>query len=355
MFSQPLSPQVNVFYSAANAQVFQIPVLEFPGLWGWVYLVLVQDAHLGEMCVLIDAGSGIGDSNQHLEEGFQHVSEILGRKLSFSDLTHILITHGHIDHFGGLTFLRQHSAAQVGVHELDQRVLTNFEERVVVVAKRLEAFLLEAGVSPEGTRKLVEMYQLLKSMYRSVGVDFTYETIGMRLGPFEMLHVPGHCAGHVVIRLHDLLFSGDHVLSAISPHQAPESLTHHTGLSHYLESLEKLKSWVQGVRLTLGGHNQPITDLAARLEEIQNLHRQRLIAVSDYLQQAHTIAEVSHTLFGEVHGYEVLLALEEAGAHVEYLHQRGWLAIDNLGDIENGRGRVPIYYRAAEKPLFKRN
>lgn len=355
MFSQPLSSQVNLFHTAEGAQIFQIPVHEFPGLWGWVYLVLVHDAHLGEMRVLIDTGSGIGESNQHLEEGIARVSDMAGRKLGLEDLTHILITHGHIDHFGGLTFLRQRSSAQVGVHELDQRVLTRFEERVVIVAKRLEEFLIEAGVSSQGSRKLIEMYQMLKSMYRSVGVDFTYEAQGMRLGPFEMLHVPGHCAGHVVIRLHDVLFSGDHVLEGISPHQAPERLTHHTGLSHYLESLERLKDWAQEVRLTLGGHNQPLFALDVRLQEIQELHRQRLALVSDFLQNPHTIAEVSHTLFGEVHGYEVLLALEEAGAHVEYLHQRGWLAIDNLGEIENGRGCVPVYYRAVGKPLFRKN
>ena len=64
----------------------------------------------------------------------------------------------------------------------------------------------------------------------------------MRLGPFEMLHVPGHCAGHVAIRLHDVLFSGDHVLERTSPHQSPERLTLSTGLDHYLKSLEALRS-----------------------------------------------------------------------------------------------------------------
>jgi glyoxylase-like metal-dependent hydrolase (beta-lactamase superfamily II) len=167
----------------------------------------------------------------------------------------------------------------------------------------------------------------------------------MRLGPFRFLHVPGHCPGHVVIRLHDVLFSGDHVLSDISPHQSPEQLTHSTGLEHYLESLDALRSWAAGVSLALGGHNDPIPNLSGRLDAIQQLHSQRLQQVLEILDEPHTIAEVSRALFGEVHGYNVLLALEETGAHVEYLYQRGLLGIENLGEMENSGAPVPIRYR----------
>ncbi len=55
--------------------------------------------------------------------------------------------------------------------------------------------------------------------------------------------------------------------------------------------------------------------------------------------------EVSQALFGEVHGYNVLLAVEEAGAHVEYLYQRGLLGIDNLEELESNPAPAPIRYR----------
>ena len=189
------------------------------------------------------------------------------------------------------------------------------------------------------------MYKITKSLYQAVPVDFTYEALGMRLGPFEMLHVPGHCPGHVVIRLHDVLFSGDHVLAEISPHQAPECITLSTGLEHYLHSLEVVRPWVKGVQLTLGGHENPITDLNGRLNEIRAIHVQRLQQVLDILQAPLTIAQVSRKLFGEVNGYNILLALEETGAHVEYLYQRGLLSIENLADLENGGNLIPIRYR----------
>ena len=309
------------------------------------YVILVDDPTLGALRVLVDAGSGFGESNTYLEAGREGVAQHLGQPFEWSDLTHILITHGHIDHFGGLNHVLPRCSARLGVHELDKRILTHHEERVAVVARRLGDYLIEAGVSPEGQRRLLELYRFNKVLFSSVPVDFTYEAAGMRLGPFEMLHVPGHCAGHVVIRLHEVLFSGDHVLEDISPHQAPERLTLSTGLDHYLHSLARLKSWRRQIRLTLPGHRQVITDLRRRITEIQAVHRARLEQVLDLLRDPHTIVEVSKSLFHDVSGYSVLLAIEEAGAHVEYLYQRGVIELANLPEVEAARGPVPLRYR----------
>lgn len=336
---------IKEYRSAEGARIFQVPLDAFPGLAGYVYVVLVSQGEQ-HYRVLIDTGSGFGDANQHLEAGLQAVAELAGEPVGFDNLTHVLITHAHIDHFGGLGYVHSRSQARVGVHELDRRILTNYEERLAVVGRRLDEFLIEAGVSAESRGKLLAMYKMTKSLYHSVPVDFTYEAVGMRVGPFEMLHTPGHCAGHVVIRLHDVLFSGDHVLEHTSPHQSPEHLTLSTGLSHYLQSLETLRPWAHTVRLTLGGHERPIDDLPARIDAIRDLHHQRLAKVLELLATPDSVSGVSRALFGEVGGYNILLALEEAGAHVEYLYQRGLLGISNLAELENSDGPVPIqYYR----------
>lgn len=337
-------PSVKFFSTGEAGRIYQIPVEAFPGFWTHAYLALVEDYR-----VLIDSGSGLGECNHHLEAGLEAAARAEGDgRRGLEDLTHVLITHGHIDHFGGLSFVRARSRAAIGVHELDRRILTNYEERRAIAARQMERFLVEAGVPQERLRSLLELYRITKDMFHSVPVDFTYEAAGMRLGPFEFLHVPGHCAGHVVIRLHDVLFSGDHVLEGISPHQAPEQLTLSTGLDHYLRSLEALQAWAGGVRLTLGGHYRPIADLPARLEEIGRLHAERLQRVQDFLARPGTVAEIAAELFGEARGYNALLALEEAGAHVEYLYQRGLLGIENLDELESGNGPVAIRYRSLE-------
>ena len=340
-----ISRTFDTFVTTGGAQIFRLPLNAFPNFWVYAYLVLVDDYR-----VLIDTGSGFGDSDEHLENGFRQASVKLGRTIRFEELTHILITHGHIDHFGGLAYLHERTQARIGVHELDLRNLTRYEERIMVVERRLSNFLVEAGVSNERRDEIINIYKLNKALFRSIPVDFTFEALDMRLGPFEMLHVPGHCAGHVVIRLHNVLFSGDHVLGQISPHQAPESLTLYTGLGHYLGSLSLLEKWRDGVNLTLSGHDEPISDLPGRLQVIRQLHADRLGKTLEILSGQGTIADVSKDLFGSVDGYNVLLALEEAGAHVEYLYQRGLLHIVNLDELGESRP-VAVRYQCVKYPL----
>ena len=326
------------FTTQNGARIYRIPMQAFPGFWAYAYLVFVDD-----LVVLIDTGSGFGDCNEQLMEGFEKVRAREGLGSLMDALTHILITHGHIDHIGGLPFLIEKTDAKVGIHELDLRNLTNYEERIIVSVRRLREFLVEAGVPAGKLEEIMNVYAVNKALFSSVPVDFTYGAIGMQLGRFEFLHVPGHSAGQVVIRLDDYLFCGDHVLNGISPHQWPERLTMNMGLGHYLNSLEKMEIWAgENVTLTLSGHNEPIENLHDRIKQIKGIHAKRLARTLEILSEPHTVAEVSSQLFGEVGGYDILLSVEEAGAHIEYLYQRGLLGISNIEAIE--QGTVPLLY-----------
>jgi glyoxylase-like metal-dependent hydrolase (beta-lactamase superfamily II) len=331
--------KIEAYQSVKGASIYRIPLDLFPNLKGYAHVVISDD-----LIVLVDVGSGFGDSNQQLERGLLDIYERYGEPTLWEDITHILITHAHLDHFGGLSFVQSRCSAPVGVHELDRRVLINYEERVVVVAKRLRDFLVEAGVSQDRRSKLMDLYLINKHLFRSVPVDFTYDEIGMRLGRIDMMHVSGHCPGHVVFNVDDILLCGDHILKGTSPHQAPERLSLNTGLGHYLESLVKVLRWRDEIHLTLGGHEGPIDDVKERIREILLLHEERLALVLSLLEEPRTIAEVSEELFTDVEGYHSLLAIEEAGAHVEYLEQRGYLIIDNIEALQSEEP-IAIRYR----------
>ncbi len=333
------------FTTTEGARIYRLPLEAFHKFWVYAYLVFVDD-----QIVLIDTGSGSGESNRCLLEGFERVQTEEGLASVLEALDSILITHGHIDHFGGLPYLVEQTDAKVGIHELDLRNLTNFEERILVSEWRLRKFLIEAGVSEEKREEIIRVYMVNKMLSKSVPVDFTYRAINMQFERFEFLHVPGHSAGHVAIRLDDYIFCGDHVLNGISPHQWPERLTLNMGLGHYLDSLDKFEAWAgDDVTLVLSGHNEPIKNLSLRIQQIKGIHAQRLERALGILSEPHTVADVSSQLFPNVGGYDILLSVEEAGAHVEYLYQRGLLGIANINEIE--QGTVPLLYQRLNDPI----
>lgn len=332
-------PAIQRFESSSGAAIYRIPVEAFPGFIAYCYLVLELDVP-----TLIDTGSGIGSSNDHLIAGLESIGDTFGIGFSISDIRRIIISHGHIDHFGGLSFIHGKTGAEVGVHALDRRVLTNYEERVVVATKDLLVYLERAGVSVKQRQNLMEMYGFAKKFPSSVPVSFMLDD-GGELAGMRFIHTPGHCPGQLCIQIGDILLSADHILSKTSPHQAPESITHYTGLGHYLEALDKVDR-LQDVRLTIGGHEDEIHDLHKRVAEIHASHERKLERVRDAIRKADqplTISDISKIMYPERHGYDVLLALEEVGAHVEYLYERGQLAVSNLDQVEKEDNPALLY------------
>lgn len=326
-------------YDIDQGRVYRIAVRVFPMLVANVYVVIA-----GDYVALIDTGSGLGESNEQLQRGLEAIRNEWGERINWPDLRRIVITHGHVDHYGGLGNLRALSDAPVAVHELDRRVLVNHEERLVVTSRALEAFLRQAGVSESGRAGLLGMYGWSKGLFRSVEVATVLHDGDLLDDFFFVHHTPGHCPGQICLQVGDVLFTADHVLSKTSPHMAPESLTPSTGLGHYLQSLHEVAE-IADIRLALGGHDDPMYDLPGRVTQIIDSHQNKLDRVLQASSEPHTINELAHVFYPHVEGYHVLLALEEIGAHIEYLEQRGELAIANIDEIANDGAAAPRYRR----------
>ncbi|MBK8987599.1 MAG: MBL fold metallo-hydrolase [Chloroflexi bacterium] len=331
---------IQKFTTSAGRVIYSFPVRSFPTLVNNIYLI--SD---GDQLILVDCGSGYDKANDELLAGVTAVAEQYDPAIGLTAVTTILITHGHIDHFGGLPFVRQFTNAPIGVHILDRRVLSNFEERIVFAASRLDIFLERAGVADKHRQGLMAAYHFGKNYYRSMPVQFLLDEDELTVGGIHVYHVPGHCPGQVCLHVDDVLLTADHVLSRITPHQSPESITNNMGLGHYLDSLKKIEK-VPGIRLGLGGHQEPMEDVYGRIAAIRQSHDERLQKVMDICCEPKSIADISRDLFGRVESYHVLLALEETGAHVEHLYQRGELVAANLDEIAGQRHPVVQYLRA---------
>jgi glyoxylase-like metal-dependent hydrolase (beta-lactamase superfamily II) len=328
--------------TTSGAKIHRIPLEAFPNFWAYVYVVQ-KDAY----CVLIDAGSGSDSSHENLLSGFQQAG------IQPSDLTHILLTHAHIDHFGGLSKLRPITGAQIGCHELDVQTVAHHEARLALIGQRLGSFLAGTGLGEETREQILRLYRFAKAIYQSVPVDFTLAAMDMQLGPLEFIHLPGHCPGHVAIRLDDVVFCGDMVVEGVTPHLSPESINPYSGLDHYLESLSRLQHWAKHARLILNGHNEVITDLPVQIKLTKQNIIRRMSGAIDALREPLTMEEICRSVYGETGGYNQLLVIEKTGAYVEYLYEHGMIEITNPDELEQAKpARYRRLYEVSESELL---
>jgi len=324
-----------VFETSTGGQIHRIPLQAFPNFWAYAYVV-----GSGGNYYLIDTGSGTDASHADLLSGLNQAG------LHPSDLTHILLTHAHIDHYGGLTHLKPLTNAKIWCHELDLQTIAHHDASLALIGQRLASFLAGTGLEKETCKSLLDIYRLTKSLYRPVPVDFTYESQGMKAGPFEMIHLPGHCPGHVAMRLDDIVFCGDMVVEEVTPHLVPETIIPYGGLDHYIDSLALFYEWAGNPRLILNGHDDEITDLHAHIETTRKNILRRVSRALDSLTDPLTIAETCAAVYGEMGGYNQLLVIEKTGAYVEYLYEHGMIEITNPDEM--GQGMPACYRRIRE-------
>lgn len=325
----PSLPPVKQFVSDTGVRIYRISCDVLPLLSGRVYLLLGM-----ETPTLVDTGSGSGVCTGQIFQGLDQVRTQFGEVFTWRDLGRVVLTHAHLDHFGGLPEVVRRTGAEVAVHTLDRRAVEAYDERAAKSNFAFDRFLRQAGVPGDRRHEVLEEFGYLKGRIESVSVDRELAD-GEMIDGFGVIYTPGHSPGHICLAVGDILLAGDHILAKTVSQLWPESVAAYTGLGHYLDSLEKIQR--SGLfRLVMGGHEPVIHDLVLRLDEIRAAHQRRLERLVEILGNAPeplSIDQLSERMYSRQRGYPALLALTDVGARIEYLEQRGRIAIANIEDL----------------------
>ena len=264
-----------------------------------VYLVRGDDGWLQ-----IDAG---WNDPQILEVYKKGIGEI---GIDPRDISHIIVTHVHLDHFGLAGKLKEISGATLALHEKDRYFLEPGGRVASDVIREMREWLYTNGTPDDelpiipheagSTMKFISpVLPDLVFFTGELGTPDIFLTGGetFQVGAFdlEVLWTPGHSPGHVCLyeKNKKLLFSGDHILERITPEIGfnPASSSDDP-LGDYLGSLSKIREL--DVDLVLPAHGDQVSNLKMRIDELFAHHEQRKEAIHRIVgQQTETAYQIA--------------------------------------------------------------
>ncbi len=321
----------------ADLGVFRIPIpVPFAAAGGPVNAYLVEDAGGGYL--LWDAGLGSPDAEAALEAGFRR----LGRR--FDEVTRIVVSHGHVDHYGAARFVqdRHGGALPVYAHPDDTSKIAEDGWRWRDRAPLYGAYLLKLGV-PRGELARIAQdgergFRLARRIaaVRPIGEG---DVVRARHLELRVLHMPGHTPGLLCLHdaAHKLFFSDAHLLEKISPNPLIELGPNgeegvFKPLVAYLASVARMRAL--DLDLVLPGHGPPFSGHREVIDRLVAFFGKRQARIREVLSHGPaTCAEVARALFPAARPGDAFLVLSETIANLEAMEERGEVRRDVVDGV----------------------
>lgn len=237
--------------------------------------------------VVIDPGPA---DNAH----FQALRNAIGTR----PVTHILLTHSHLDHSPLARPLADATGAQI------------------------YAF----GPSRSGRSAIMEQLAAEGLAGGGEGIDHTFEpdhqltdgqVISGAFGQITAIHTPGHIGNHLCFSWGNAMFTGDHVMGWASSLVSPPD----GDLTDFMASCRKLRTIP--AKVYYPGHGAPVLDPATRLEWLIAHRETREAQILSALgTQSMTPRDITKAVYLDVPDALILAAERNVFAHLIDLHAR---------------------------------
>jgi len=301
--------------------------------------------------VLIDAGF---NSPAWKKIFLQEINSI---GLNIEDIDVCIITHNHLDHIGLIQeFKQKNPNLKIVMHNITNKILewetdkSNTEE-IEEEAIRVSIEMKNYGLSEEERLRIVQFFTYWPKLRKYQAPDQIVYDNDKLLNDLEIIWTPGHSFGHICVfdSKRKYLFSGDHILSRITPHIGnfiiPDFLADEYAdynfknvLEQYLQSLDRIDKL--NPKIIFPGHQDIIYNPHERITAIKEHHKNRLNDISNVIKNNPlTPRRISQIHFGEdldeINSY---MALSEVLGHLLYL--------EDLGKIEKFEKNGKFYYNS---------
>ena len=286
--------------------------------------------------ILIDAGF----NNPAWRKKFLQQINDLGLKVE--DIDVCIITHNHLDHIGLIKeFKQKNPEMKIVMHDITNKILKwetdrSNKEDIEKEAIRISIEMKNYGLSEEERLRIVQFFTYWPKLRNYQTPDVIVNDGDKILNDLDIIWTPGHSFGHICVfdNKKKYLFSGDHILSRITPHignfvipdflaEEYENYNFKNVLDQYLKSLDIIDNLEP--RIIFPAHQEIIYNPHERINAIKQHHKNRLDDISKVIKNNPlTPRRISQIHFGEdLDEINSFMALSEVLGHLLYLEDRG--------------------------------
>jgi len=300
----------------------------------WMRLPLPMALDHVNVYALDDGDSwSVVDTGVHSRKSVALWQELLAGPLAGKPVGRIILTHHHPDHVGMAGWFMAEQGATLTTSRtawlMSRMLILDCEEETT---QQSLAFWRSAGMDADIlTKRAADRPFNFADICYPLPVGYTrmkqgdVVTAGGRNWDVHMGN--GHAPEHLTLWSRDdnLVLAGDQILPSISPNIGVYATEPDADpLSDWMESCTRLAKLANTEHLVLGGHKLPFTGLPTRMRQLHENHEGALRRLLAHLDRPRTAGQCFAPLFkrridGGVYG----LALVEAVAHLNHLHQTG--------------------------------
>jgi glyoxylase-like metal-dependent hydrolase (beta-lactamase superfamily II) len=251
--------------------------------------------------------------------------------LDIANVERIIITHGHMDHFGLASTIRKAAGHPVEcfVHVQDRWQISSENFGREMWSEEANALMAMAGMpleEKERVRKRFAAFRELGDPLDDVSVfedGAEFEGEGYHV---KVVHTPGHTPGSCCFYEsgQKILFSGDTLIKHITPNPLMVIKRNrlldpgYKSLQAYSKSLDRIAGLDRKYVFT--GHGEYIKDLPDLISTYKRHHRERMELVWNALRnRPRTLYEIIGDVIHEVPDGDMFLAISEIFVHLEIL------------------------------------
>ena len=197
----------------------------------------------GERVTLVDPGVWRADPDDDglaaLERGLR------GAGFELRDVSRVVVTHAHIDHYGLAGRVLELTGAELWMHAMTDLDCEKYRHPDTAMARRRDMYTDHGVPEPQSAELARHLGRWLPYLYSVVEASRRVrggERLAVGGRDWELVHTPGHSLGHVCLwsGTDRVLLSGDHLLPGVTPPVTFERGFDADPLRSYLDSLRRI-------------------------------------------------------------------------------------------------------------------